>query len=571
MNNTNTNNFKIKILFAELSESNGQQKIELFRNIIKLSESNQSNELNRQQKIELFRNIIEALIENEDVMRILDSSHFFVKEHLPQAFKQSSRFKSDKIHSSGVPLKESHEKRLKDKGKTSIKFSSDNRPNEELQLSNFVEQKPKLRYFTMGSKQHPKQFERWSPEEMYNWWLRLRTSGIPKSKWQILDAVFFLFINQISCICNSYIRYGIKNNKNVFKEELKLLSEYFRLLDEFYKSGGEYGRLIDTHIAFCFWFQHRFGYDDQFIYVENKNQTNNITKIFNKENNNKFQYTYTGTTREGVDKILVNFKKIISDLNSENNFSLILFTSYFQNPLDFISLYGIPVITAVGIPNKNHNQSLRFYSPFSQIYHDILIHNDMLLKYLIHLYNQQNQNDMYDINIFRKKKIFLQLLHNKRESDAKILFWFIIHELGFGIEFLVNKLIPKLQIEKRNWLILSNNERFKEIEKNILKRHDYLKKVKSNILSKHTNNVNTNNVNTNNVNKKLQYLKINDENIFNFFDIEILLEQLKLMNTFLTELTPEEKRKSLPRLLNSIDVLIETCKETLEIVKKERN
>jgi hypothetical protein len=43
------------------------------------------------------------------------------------------------------------------------------------------------------------------------------------------------------------------------------------------------------------------------------------------------------------------------------------------------------------------------------------------------------------------------------------------------------------------------------------------------------------------------------------------------MNTFLTELTPEEKRKSLPRLLNSIDVLIETCKETLEIVKKERN
>ena len=74
MNNISNKNFKTKLLFAELSESNGQQKIEL------------------------FRNIIEALIENEDVMSILDSSHFFVKEYLQQEFKQSSRFKIDKIH-----------------------------------------------------------------------------------------------------------------------------------------------------------------------------------------------------------------------------------------------------------------------------------------------------------------------------------------------------------------------------------------------------------------------------------------------------------------------------------------
>ena len=40
--------------------------------------------------------------------------------------------------------------------------------------------------------------------------------------------------------------------------------------------------------------------------------------------------------------------------------------------------------------------------------------------------------------------LFLQLLHNKRESDAKILFWFIIHELEFGIEyFLIDRLIEK--------------------------------------------------------------------------------------------------------------------------------
>ena len=46
-------------------------------------------------------------------MRILDSSIFFVKEYLQQEFKQSSRFKIDKIHpNDGVPLKESHEKRI---------------------------------------------------------------------------------------------------------------------------------------------------------------------------------------------------------------------------------------------------------------------------------------------------------------------------------------------------------------------------------------------------------------------------------------------------------------------------
>jgi len=505
INNTNNTRFKTKLLFGNLSN----KERELYDNISKL-------------------------VNISEVMRILDSSLFFVKEYLLQEFKQSSRFKIDKIHrEKGVPLKESHEQRLKKRGKNSVKFSSYNRNNEEeLQLSNFVEQKPKLRYFTMGSKQHPKQFENWSPEEMYNWWLELRTSGIPKSEWKILDVEFFLFINQISCICNSYIRYGIKNNsktKNVFKEELELLKEYFRLLEEFYKSGGEYGLLINTHIAFCYWFQFRFGYDKQFIYLENKNQTNNITKIFNNENNNKFQYTYTQQTKNNVDESISEFKKRIRDLNSENNFSLILFTSYFQNPSKFISLYSIPVITAVGIPNKNHNQSFRFYSPFSQIDHDILGHNYILLKYLIHLYNQQNQNDMYDINIFRKKKIFLQLLHNKRESDAKILFWFIIHELEFAIEYsLIDRLIKKNKIETK---------------KKILSKYSFLNKN----------------------------YEITDKNISKFFDIDFLLTQLKILKCFLIELiTSENKKDIVKRLLDSIDVLIETCKETINIVKNEQ-
>ena len=90
-----------------------------------MSNSNLSNK-----ERELY-NEISGLVNIPDVMRILDSSEFFVKEYLQQEFKQSSRFKIDKIHPSGIPLKESHEKRLKKNKKTSVKFSSYNRKEEQ--------------------------------------------------------------------------------------------------------------------------------------------------------------------------------------------------------------------------------------------------------------------------------------------------------------------------------------------------------------------------------------------------------------------------------------------------------
>ena len=482
-----------------------------------MSNSNLSNK-----ERELY-NEISGLVNIPDVMRILDSSEFFVKEYLQQEFKQSSRFKIDKIHPSGVPLKESHEKRLK--GKHSVKFSSSNRPNQELQLSNFKEQKPKLRYFTMGSRQHPKQFETWSPEEMYNWWLSLRESDIQKLEWKILDAVFFLFINQISCICNSYIRYGIQNNsntKNVFKEELKLLSKYFRLLDEFYKSGGEYGKLLDTHIAFCNWFQYRIRNDKEFkSYGEYQNQNESVFKLF-KKNENKIYYTWHKDVYSNKNS---DIKKIRIYTNDKNNFYLILFTSYFQSPSKYISLYGIPVITGIGVPHKSHNST--YYSPFSQIEHDIFNHTNMLLKYLIFLYEQKYSDD---INIFRKKMIFLKLLSNKKDSnkkdsDAQLLFWYIIHELELREYFIEKHFIFNINSKKE-------------------------------ILSK-CGFSNTK-------------IGITDENLSKFFDIEFLLKQLKIIKCSLIELTPDEKREALPRILDSIDVLIETCEETIEIVKNER-
>ena len=192
-NNNNNNNLKVNLLFGNLS--NSERKL---------------------------YNIISKLINIPDVMHILDSSEFFVKEYLKKKFIKTSRWKIDKINPRGVPLKESSLKKLGNLKINSISFQNLSTFNglQKIELKNFTDQKPKLRYFT----QDPEQFEKWSPEKMYLWWLTLRKSDIPKIKWKILDAVFFLFINQISCICNSYIKYGIKNNsieKNVFTKELK--------------------------------------------------------------------------------------------------------------------------------------------------------------------------------------------------------------------------------------------------------------------------------------------------------------------------------------------------------------
>ncbi len=489
-------------------------------------------------------------------MRILDSSHFFVKEYLQQEFKQSSRFKIDKIHTeTGVPLKESYEKRLKEKGKTSVKFipffnpygENQNKKSQELQLSNFEEQKPKLKYFTMGSKQHPKQFERWSPEEMYNWWLELRTSDIPKLEWKILDAVFFLFINQISCICNSYIRYGIKNksnNKKNFKEELELLREYFRLLDDFYRSGGEYGKLLDTHIAFCYWFECRIRTSESLIsYVEYQNNNENITKLFNEKIENKIISTAAfGST---------DIRSMISKLQryrDDDNFYLILFTSFFQKPSNFINLYSIPIITAIGVPHKSHNA--QFYLPFSQISHDIFTHSYLLLNYLNYLYSLYNYGN--DIRLFRKKMIFLKLLY-KKKSDEQLLFWFIIHEAIFNIENIIGKLIPEINLKEMT--IKSSEERYEIIKK-------YYKNKINSIFEKYP---------ARNKNNLQKYFKVNDQNISKFFDIEFLLEQLKILRHFIMELISEEKKDTLERIIKCIDVLIEICNETIEIVKTQRN
>jgi hypothetical protein len=469
-------------------------------------------------------NEISGLVNIPDVMRVLDSSEFFVKEYLQQEFKQSSRFKIDKIHPSGVPLKESHEKRLK--GKHSVKVRlSDSKNEKNLLLLHFINDKKTLRYFT----QNPEQFERWSPERLYKWWLELRNSGISKFEWEIMDAVFFLFINQISRICNSYIKYEIKENNEA---EISILQKYFTLLDEFYKSRGKYGLLLETHFAFCEWFNVRISYEPEYtLYVEKLDKDSNIIDLFNKKNSKIIQLKKSKNLEiKDTNPNILQLRELFKN----NDFSLILFTSYFQSPTHFVNLYSIPVITAVGVPHKSH--SGKFYSPFSQIIHDIIIHSKYLIQYFNYIYSQSNPND---IQLFKEKMIFLKLLKNKHNEELQLLLWHLIHESSI----------------------------FKSL---IINGHSYFKKQNTikNLLKKYY--IETNKRTEEEIPELLQK-NLDFNNIFfseHFFEIDILLEQFKRFKFVVENIISSEKGKLvLPKLLNCIDILIETCQETLEIDK----
>jgi hypothetical protein len=495
MNNKNNqyqNQFKIKLLLAELSELRGNNKRDQFFKIIKI------------------------LIGNKKVISILESNSFFKEEYLKQEFKESSRFKFDKKHrDTGIPLKESHEKKLK--GKEFVKFKEAN-----LLLSNFVEDKPTLRYFT----QNPNQFERWSPKRLYNWWLELRKSVIPKFEWEIMDAVFFLFINQISRICNSYIKYGIKEDNEA---EIIQLQQYFILLDEFYKNNGKYGLLLDTHFAFCEWFNIRISYEPEYtLYVESLDTSGDIINLFNKKNSKIIQLKKSKnleikSTNPNILQLRELFKK--------NDFSLILFTSYFQSPTHFVNLYSIPVITAVGVPHKSH--SGKFYSPFSQIIHDITFHSRYLIQYFQYIYSQSQP--INDIQLFEEKMIFLELLKNKNNEELQLLLWHLIHESTIFKSLKINGHSYLNQNSIKNSLqtyYIQNNKKIEEIPTLLQKNLDY----QNTFLSEH------------------------------FFEIDILLEELKKFR-FVTEfiINSEKGKLVLPKLLGNTDILIQTCEETLRL------
>jgi hypothetical protein len=425
-----------------------------------------------------FLSELEELFSEKKISHVLDNfkeSSFFREHYLTQTFKnnkngkQPSRFKPKSFFKKNdypIQLNEELTNKLKKgekikvindnneqiridekiynfkKGKVKVNFSSN------LKLSNITLQETKeLKMFINGSNENPSQFETWSAEKMYKQWLLLRLSDIEKPDWQIMDYVFFLFINQISCILNSYILYGNINSKL----ELEAYNEYLKELDEFTENGGLYKNLLNVHLLFCKWYEIRIKSDTRKskkrLVKINDIDENKLSNLFRKSENKMVAYrnvTHDNekkTKNDTYDYFFISTKRSINELFNytlnPNNYSMLIFTSYFQNVEKFNRLYASPIFPILGIPFKTHDG--RFYSAIGQVWHDYL-HLQPLVNYFKHLYPLKNWNNInsskkiYDIQVFFEKMLFLLKLDEKKESkNAKHLLWWILHEQQFLI------------------------------------------------------------------------------------------------------------------------------------------
>jgi len=221
------------------------------------------------------------------------------------------------------------------------------------------------------------QFENWSAIRIFEWWRSLRTSGIPKREWRILDAVKYLFINQFMRIMNSYLKYGIdKIDKLAFNE----LNKYLELVDEFYISGGQYRHLLNVQLSFCEWFSARF-------------IGGLLFEMYNKKGNTRYT-----TTNSIIYYSYINIKYIFEITLLNENGILIIPLSFFQSENKFINLYSSPIIPLLGINYRTHPHRNFVYLPFAQFDHDIRFHSKYLFIYYLYT--------LYDYNIFTKKNQF---------------------------------------------------------------------------------------------------------------------------------------------------------------------
>jgi hypothetical protein len=321
--------------------------------------------------------------------------------------------------------------------------------------------------FTEGS-QTKSQFECWTPMEMFLWWRTLRESSYPKREWTIMDAVFFLFINQISQIINTYVinfylnfystiiekyKYDIKIYKikryngtddinDPYLKSLFYLKKYLEELDKFYMSGGEYGLLLDVQLLYYEYYEFEL-YLTQLRHVDNdrgkvhllKKENNKFSNLdfrsvfFSSKSNinsyelNNIGYTLKKNRNDNFKNAVTEYaniyqgekydlRKIFKETLKNTNFILIIFQSYFQNSSKFISLYSIPVIPILGIEYDTHGGGV--YSSIHHVHHD-LFHAIYLLYFLNKiLYNPEfNKKLNEDIQEFFRRTVFLEELNKK--------------------------------------------------------------------------------------------------------------------------------------------------------------
>jgi len=227
------------------------------------------------------RNVHNSLLET------LMGSKFFTEQYINQELLNNNgtvrkRFMSKTYYNfRGYPVKLNTTKEMKFNFQVNFQVNY-KITSEKFNFDKLKEIKVKeLVLSTEGSRTRT-QFECWTPMEMFLWWRTLRESAEPKREWKIMDAVFFLFINQLSQILNTYVinfylefystiikkykknynhsnikKYKIEkyNNNDVkiidpYLKSLFYLKKYLEGLDKFYKGGGEYGLLLDVQLLY---------------------------------------------------------------------------------------------------------------------------------------------------------------------------------------------------------------------------------------------------------------------------------------------------------------------------------
>ena len=402
-----------------------------------------------------------------------EKSSFFRDHYLKQTFKTSpSRFKKKSyyLNNSGYPIQLNQELTNKLKKGEEIKVITEHQSNDyinkykgkrnsftkhiknnevyndPLKPSNIRLQETKeLKMFTEGSNENPEQFETWNAEKMYKQWLLLRLSNIEKPNWPIMDYVFFLFINQITCILNSYIIYRIQQDIN---EEKDYYKNYLIALDRFTKNSGLYKDLLNVHFLFCEWYDIRIKFaithKKKRLVKINKMSNVRIDNLFRKNNKEKAITFRTITENNRIrENNSVNFsnkrnnystiKKFFDKTLDLKNFCLLIFTSYFQNVKKSNNLYAFPVIPILGIPYKTHDGFI--YNPRIQLIHDYTHVDISLIPYFDHLY-PDDSNKRMDIKEFFEKMLFLTKLNksirNKNKlNNAQYFLWWYLHEQSF--------------------------------------------------------------------------------------------------------------------------------------------
>ena len=412
---------------------------------------------------------------HESLLDVLQSSSFFMKQYIHQQFKRSKRFREETYYNfRGYPVKLNTTKEMRfnftiKKRDINENFSID-------KLKSLPVKVKELLLFTQGSRTKT-QFECWTPMEMFLWWRTLRESGDPKRELKIMDAVFFLFINQISQIINTYVinfylnfyqtiikkyeknyyhsnikKYKIEkyNNHDVqiidpYLKSLFYLKKYLEELDKFYESGGEYGLLLDVQLLYYEYYEfelhlntlRHYNNDNskvlllkkdnnrisnlnlQSVFFNNKSEITNyeLKRIGYKIEKNYRTGNFKSYLKEIKEEYTGNYdlKKFFAKTLEEDNFVLIIFQSYFQNSSKFISLYSIPVIPILGIEFGTHGGGV--YSSLQHVHHD-LFHAVYLLYFLNNIlyHHKFSKNSNEDIQEFFRRTVFLEEL-NKKASN----------------------------------------------------------------------------------------------------------------------------------------------------------